>query len=809
MKKIFLLLAFSLIGLISSNATNPSGTLPVMYINIENGQEVVNKDTYLNAKYWLDPKGQPGIQAFGSQDNPLVTQIKGRGNYTFTGFDKKPYRLKLDKKAALCGMKASKHFGLLAHADDNRGFLRNAIGFKVSEFVGLPWTPAYYPVELVINGSYRGLYFLTELIRIDSDRVNITKWQDEDANGNPLSKWIEGGTLVEIDNYDEPAQIQFNNDGAPEPLRFTYDKSVDPGYEPDGYVSWLQQSLGQVNNLILNGDRNSDELWNYVDIDDLARFIVVQEFMDNYESFHGSCYLFREKGDNEKWHFSPVWDFGSAFQRSHPNHPFYEQNDGNMHYNHWIGQLLQFPALRNKIADYWALLKNHRSELNSYASDFINKISSAAAADKQRWPQYGNDNLGGKLNEVMGYLDSATSFMNSEYISSDAEEKDFFLIGEFNNWNVSDQSYKFQKNGNEYTFVCSNTISGKWKINDGSWNINFGAAENGEQPEVDKLFNLTSNESDITTSVPAGSTIIFKYNENGASTLLIQTKSNPGDTESKDFYLIGDFNSWNGSDQSYKFQKNGNEYTFVCSNTISGKWKINDGSWDINFGSSGSPLVLNENYDLSFKGSDFTTEIPAGSKLVFTYNPQGTSVLKIITDQPLPDFTKTVRFIDAHSSPWKQVYVWIWNDDNPSENFTGGKWPGAAMTLENNVAGISHRFPAARSWYYTFNTGKDIPNLQMVFSNGQDGDNNKTQDLPFTESYTRSDVVSSINDLNNGDPYAISASNGMITVNSMISFDLTVANLQGCSRTYQITPGITVINVTPGIYIVDNKKIKL
>ncbi|MDD6701151.1 MAG: CotH kinase family protein [Bacteroidales bacterium] len=809
MKKIFLLLAFSLIGLISSNATNPSGTLPVMYINIDNGQEVVTKEPYLNAKYWLDPNGQPGIQAFGSQDTPLVTQIKGRGNYTFTGFDKKPYRLKLDKKAALCGMKASKHFGLLAHADDNRGFLRNAIGFKVSEIVGLPWTPAYYPVELVINGSYRGLYFLTELIRIDSDRVNITKWQDEDANGNPLSKWIEGGTLVEIDNYDEPAQIQFNNDGAPEPLRFTYDKSVDPGYEPDGYVSWLQQSLGQVNNLILNGDRNSDELWNYVDIDDLARFIVVQEFMDNYESFHGSCYLFREKGDNEKWHFSPVWDFGSAFQRSHPNHSFYEQNDGNMHYNHWIGQLLEFPALRNKIADYWALLKNHRSELNSYASDFINKISSAAAADKQRWPQYGNDNLGGKLNEVMGYLDSATSFMNSEYISSDNESKDFYLIGEFNNWTFKDANYQMSFVEDKYVFDCPNGFSGKWKINNGSWDINFGAANNGEQPEVDNLFNLTSNESDITTSVPAGSTIIFKYNENGTSTLLIQTKSNPGDTESKDFYLIGDFNSWNGSDQSYKFQKNGNEYTFVCNKTISGKWKINDGSWNIDFGSSGSPLVLNENYDLSFKGSDFTTEIPAGSKLVFTYNPQGTSVLKIITDQPLPDFTKTVRFIDAHSSPWKQVYVWIWNDDNPDENFTGGKWPGAAMTLENNVAGISHRFPAARSWYYTFNTGKDIPNLQMVFSNGQDGDNNKTQDLPFTESYTRSDVVSSINDLNNGDPYAISASNGMITVNSMISFDLTVANLQGCSRTYQITPGITVINVTPGIYIVDNKKIKL
>ncbi|MDE5552136.1 MAG: CotH kinase family protein, partial [Muribaculaceae bacterium] len=451
MKKHLFFLILLLLGSIGVRAAGPSGTLPVIYINIDNGAEVVTKEPYLNAVYWLDPKGTDGIEAIGSEEAPLKTKIKGRGNYTFTGFEKKPYRLKLDKKAALCGLKSSKHWGLLAHADDNRGFLRNAIGFKASELVGLPWTPKQYPVELVVNGTYRGLYFLTQIIRIDSDRVNITKWVEEDENGVALDKWIEGGTLVELDNYEEPAQIQFYNPGSPEPLRFTYDKSVDPGFEPDGYINWLKQSLGKVNDLILNGSRTSDELWQYVDIDDLARFITVQEFMDNYESFHGSCYIYREKGDNEKWHFSPVWDFGSAFQRNHPDHSCFLMQSGNMHYNHWVNELLEFPALREKIAQYWAVLKGERSAIDTFADSYIAQITRAAAADRERWPQYGNDNLNGKLNEVKGFMNNSSNYMNRNFSVQPVDEIPFYLCGSFNGWTLAEERYKFTQNCNVYT----------------------------------------------------------------------------------------------------------------------------------------------------------------------------------------------------------------------------------------------------------------------------------------------------------------------------------------------------------------------
>lgn len=705
MKKLYLFVLAAMLMCISGYAASPSGTLPILYINIENGQEVVSKETYLNALYWLDPCGVEGISGFGSESAPLVTKIKGRGNYTFTGFEKKPYRLKLDKKAALCGMKSSKHFGLLAHADDNRGFLRNALGFKASEIVGLPWTPDMYPLELVVNGTYRGLYFLTELIRIDKDRVNISGWEEEDASGNPLSKWIEGGTLVEIDNYDEEAQIRFENPGAEDVLRFTYDKSVDPGYEPDGYIDWLKSSLGKVNDLILHGDRNSDELWRYVDIDDLARFITVQEFMDNYESFHGSCYLYRDLGDDEKWHFSPVWDFGSAFQRSHPNHSFYKMESGNMHYNHWVGELLEFPALRAKIAEYWQLLNSKRGELNAYAEGFVNQINSAAARDKERWPQYGNDNLYGKLNEVKGFMESSASFMNKEY-----------------------------------------------------------------------------------------------------------AVTNPPQPSGENFYIVGSMTDWNPND-AYRFNNKGGVYEYTVTSDINGEWKINNGSWDINYGLS-YPMNLEYNriYPLAFDGQNITTTLSAGTTVIFSYNPEGESTLQIVKSEIIDPvdpidpidpsgYTRTVRFIDADPEPWEQVYLWVWDGAN-GENFTGGNWPGVAMTREDDAT-YALRSSSYPTWTHTFDTGRDVPELKMIFSNGN---GKQTEDLNFNENYTRGDIPTSITDIDNSG-LRVMVSGGYVVIDSKDSTEVPVYTLDGGRMLYQVEAGITMIKLPHGLYVVAGKKI--
>ncbi|MDD6007519.1 MAG: hypothetical protein PUC21_09485, partial [Bacteroidales bacterium] len=105
-----------LITIATAGAADWSGTLPVMYINTIGGMPITSKETYVKATYYVDALGIDGYKNVASASLPDTMQIRGRGNYTWTGFDKKPYRIKLDNKTALLGMNKSKHFVLLAHA---------------------------------------------------------------------------------------------------------------------------------------------------------------------------------------------------------------------------------------------------------------------------------------------------------------------------------------------------------------------------------------------------------------------------------------------------------------------------------------------------------------------------------------------------------------------------------------------------------------------------------------------------------------------------------------------------------------------
>lgn len=297
-----------------------SGTLPVLYINVYTDEahsafnnEVISKDldhkNYFSfAEYWLDLNGcdwmaAEGAKSIGSQEEPLPLEIKARGNWTRRGFAKKPFKLKLGKKQSMLGLTKSKHFAILAHADDQRGYLKNYVGFNLGQRIGLPWTPSQQPVEVVINGDYRGLYFLTESIRIEEDRVNITELDDNVSDPSLIS----GGYLVELDNYDEDNQIRLDEKTCVEgykldKLRITFDT-------PEEY-SELQKRFVTDQFTAMNDavGENSDDLWSYLDLDDAARYYLVEEIVSHTESYHGSTYLFRDSGEGEKWHFSPLWD---------------------------------------------------------------------------------------------------------------------------------------------------------------------------------------------------------------------------------------------------------------------------------------------------------------------------------------------------------------------------------------------------------------------------------------------------------------------------------------------------------------------
>lgn len=372
--------------------TGLSGTLPVLYINVYRDEtktvldnEVISRDLahknyFSNAEYWLDASAcqwMEDAKSLGSAEEPLPLEIKARGNWTRIGYSKKPFKLKLGKKQSLLGMSKSKHYAILAHADDTHGYLRNFTGFNLGHRIGLPWTPSQQPIEVVINGNYRGLYFLTESIRVGDDRVMIEELDDNVSDPVLCS----GGYLVELDNYDEENQIRME------------EKSCAPGYHLDALritfdtpevYSPLQRHFVEDQFTAMNDavGANSDVLWRYMDLDDAVRYYIVEEIISHTEAYHGSTYLFRDRGEGQKWHFSPLWDCGNAF-RGATDRFFY---DNTLYGNTWIPSMRCNDTFNDKLHATWAwFMTNCYDGLYSDIYTICDRLKAAAKADYARW----------------------------------------------------------------------------------------------------------------------------------------------------------------------------------------------------------------------------------------------------------------------------------------------------------------------------------------------------------------------------------------------------------------------------------------
>ncbi len=388
------------------DSSSYSGTLPVMFINTDYSIPITSKDEYIYADYYIDNMGIEGINSIGSADAPQLMQIRGRGNYTWTHFDKKPYRIKLDKKTALLGMNPNKHWALMANADDYLGFLRNTVGFEVSRRIGLAWTPSQQPVEVVLNGEYIGLYMLTETIRVEPNRVNVTKQADYETD----STLITGGWLVEIDNYYEDEGQIHTIEGNWQFINSTY---KSPENLSDEQRIYLTDLINTTDSTIYVADKADNSWEKYIDVDTLACFYIVQELLDNTESFHGSCFWHKEKGASTKMLFGPVWDFGNAFGRGNSNKFIY---DSPIYSLTWIAEIAKFPHFQQVVRKHWQRFSmQHYDGIDDFIDSFIDQISQAAQCDAVKWPLYGNAGIFYDRDLFKNYLHNKYNWLDEQW----------------------------------------------------------------------------------------------------------------------------------------------------------------------------------------------------------------------------------------------------------------------------------------------------------------------------------------------------------------------------------------------------------
>ena len=257
-----------------------------------------------------------------------LTQIKGRGNSTWSRANKKSYQIKLGEKVSLLDgtdSNAAKTWLLLANAFDDT-FMRNYMALKTARAIGMEETPDCEFADLYYDGVYLGNYLLCEKVQVKGGRVDITEQENESRDKKGLDshstaiarnkygrqfkyvkgvnppKDITGGYLIELDNgYYYRERCWFKTS-----LGYFVVKSPEnASKEQVKYISEYTQAA--INDLSKRGTSKR------IDMQSLSRAHLVNELCKSPDYMrHSSTYFFKDKG-KDVLHAGPVWDFDLAF----------------------------------------------------------------------------------------------------------------------------------------------------------------------------------------------------------------------------------------------------------------------------------------------------------------------------------------------------------------------------------------------------------------------------------------------------------------------------------------------------------------
>lgn len=377
-------------------AMGQTGTLPVVHIETEGHTAITSKDYYIPGTYFV-VDNQDTDMNIGSADSPLSLEIKGRGHSSWKG-TKKPYKIKLGEKAPLLGMNANKHWALLKFNEPT------IAGFQLGNIMGLDWTPSTRPIEVVLNGDYMGIYFLTETNRIGTSRLDI--YEQHDMNDDEGS--IPYGWLVEIDNYLETNQITIvENDNWY--LRITHHS---PESLSSAQRTWLTGEFQRINSAIYNPDKVHSTWEQYIDVDAMARYFIIQEVLDNSDGFHGSFYLHKDWTDDARWVAGPLWDL-TCNQRVKTDYTFRMKTSYGFT-PHWIGELIKDEDFNEAVREAWNEFYPHEIQpWMEYIDEHLQPCSEAFEQEKIRWNYTDQQTLNQRVDKLKSSLLANIEWFNN------------------------------------------------------------------------------------------------------------------------------------------------------------------------------------------------------------------------------------------------------------------------------------------------------------------------------------------------------------------------------------------------------------
>ncbi len=386
-----------------------SAGIATIYITTNSG----NLDNILADK---DYKESGKITVIDEEGNVNISSgldyLKGRGNYSWNNWEKKPFKIKLSKSASLLGLGIGQEYALIANASDAT-LIRNEIARQLEVAVGIPFARTGKFADLYINGDYMGNYYICSNISVGVDNVNITNMDEAQSEvfsrlnvenfevyetatvkGWNIPQYVAdytGGYLLErefVDRYNLEYPEMRNG--------FVTDNEEhyivqSPRYCTVPEILYISDYMNYAEKEIL-GDAPYGL---YIDTESFAKRYLVEELIKNYDGGVSSAFYYKDSDRvDSKLYAGPGWDFDMSlgnyldwmeYSKEGPEGitALYLSEHSSIYYKHMIKHE-EFNELVSRFYEVSAL-DYMKGLVNGGIKDYKDLLMPSAMMDAVRW----------------------------------------------------------------------------------------------------------------------------------------------------------------------------------------------------------------------------------------------------------------------------------------------------------------------------------------------------------------------------------------------------------------------------------------
>lgn len=234
-------------------------------------------------------------------------QIRVRGNSSRT-FDKTGYLFKFinkheqEKSYPVMGMEKDSTWVLHGPYLD-KTLMRNYMWYNLSGQI-MEWAPDVRYCEVFLDGTYQGVYVMTEQVSVAEGRVEVKKYR----SGAPVTSYIVCVDRVSVNDVDYLDNFTNYTERLQSRIEVKYPGAKNLRPELTDYIS---TDFSRFEKSLYSFDYDSRRYgyWSFIDVDNFVDYFLINEITQNTDAGLYSTYFYKDVAGKLKL---AVWDFNNC-----------------------------------------------------------------------------------------------------------------------------------------------------------------------------------------------------------------------------------------------------------------------------------------------------------------------------------------------------------------------------------------------------------------------------------------------------------------------------------------------------------------